>query len=75
MFNISDYVFEIGLTPNRTDAMGHIGVARDLRAALLSGENPELIVPKGTYQTEGNNPVELTIESDMCPYYGTYFTG
>lgn len=35
-FNIeSDYVFEIGLTPNRTDAISHYGVARDLRAALL----------------------------------------
>ncbi len=35
-FNIkSDFVFEIGLTPNRTDAMCHFGVARDLRAALL----------------------------------------
>ena len=30
----SDHVLEIGLTPNRTDAMGHVGVARDLRAAL-----------------------------------------
>ncbi len=29
-----DHVLEIGLTPNRTDAMGHIGVARDLAAAL-----------------------------------------
>jgi len=26
----SDYIFEIGLTPNRADAMGHIGVVRDL---------------------------------------------
>lgn len=31
----SDHVLEIGLTPNRTDAMGHVGVARDLRAALV----------------------------------------
>jgi phenylalanyl-tRNA synthetase beta chain len=31
----SDWVFEIGLTPNRTDAMSHWGVARDLRAGLL----------------------------------------
>lgn len=31
----SDLVFEIGLTPNRTDAMSHWGVARDLRAGLL----------------------------------------
>ena len=30
----TDYVFEIGLTPNRTDAMGHYGVARDIHAYL-----------------------------------------
>src|SRR5258707_173278 len=29
----SDYVFEIGLTPNRADAASHMGVARDLKAA------------------------------------------
>ncbi len=29
-----DEVFEIGLTPNRADAMSHYGVARDLRAGL-----------------------------------------
>lgn len=29
-----DHVFEIGLTPNRSDAYSHIGVARDLSAAL-----------------------------------------
>ena len=33
----SDDVLEIGLTPNRNDAMGHLGVARDLRAGLLHG--------------------------------------
>ena len=27
-----DTVFEIGLTPNRADAMSHMGVARDLKA-------------------------------------------
>ena len=73
----SDHVFEIGLTPNRTDAMGHIGVARDLRAALLSkGERaPELIIPKGVLKTEGKNPVKLSLESQACSsYYGTYFT-
>jgi len=35
----SDYVFEIGLTPNRTDAFGHFGVARDI-AARLSLKHP-----------------------------------
>lgn len=36
VFNIeNDEIFEIGLTPNRADAMSHYGVARDLRAGLL----------------------------------------
>lgn len=36
VFNIAtDQVFEIGLTPNRADAMSHMGVARDLRAGLM----------------------------------------
>ncbi len=42
----NDEVFEIGLTPNRADAMSHFGTARDLRAGLLqSGVNVELITP------------------------------
>lgn len=42
----NDEVFEIGLTPNRADAMSHYGVARDLRAALLQkNSNIELITP------------------------------
>nr|WP_294777652.1 phenylalanine--tRNA ligase subunit beta [uncultured Flavobacterium sp.] len=47
VFNIeNDEVFEIGLTPNRADAMSHMGVARDLRASLLQkNSNIELITP------------------------------
>ncbi len=42
----NDEVFEIGLTPNRADAMSHFGVARDLRAGmLLKSLNVELITP------------------------------
>ena len=33
-----DEIFEIGLTPNRTDAMSHYGVARDLNAFLTSNQ-------------------------------------
>lgn len=41
-----DQIFEIGLTPNRADAMSHFGVARDLRAGLMQQEiNLELISP------------------------------
>ncbi|AJA69819.1 MULTISPECIES: phenylalanine--tRNA ligase subunit beta [Myroides] len=51
LFNIAtDEVFEIGLTPNRSDAMSHWGVARDLRAGLLQNskeetQHKELITP------------------------------
>jgi len=42
----TDQVFEIGLTPNRADAMSHFGVARDLRAGLLQQDiDVELITP------------------------------
>jgi phenylalanyl-tRNA synthetase beta chain len=42
----SDFVFEIGLTPNRTDAMSHWGVARDLKTRLdLLGKKMEIITP------------------------------
>lgn len=42
----NDEIFEIGLTPNRADAMSHLGTARDLRAGLIqSGMNVELITP------------------------------
>ncbi len=41
-----DTIFEIGLTPNRADAMSHWGVARDLKAGLLQkGVKLELIDP------------------------------
>src|SRR5690606_9079444 len=41
-----DIVFEIGLTPNRADAMSHFGVARDLRAGLIQQDiHLEMITP------------------------------
>lgn len=43
IFNVvTDEVFEIGLTPNRSDAMSHWGVARDLRAGLLQNSKEEI---------------------------------
>lgn len=42
----TDHVIEIGLTPNRADAMSHMGVARDLRAGLSVMEDaPPLVTP------------------------------
>ena len=47
VFNIEvDEVFEIGLTPNRADAMSHLGVARDLKAGLSqTNVHTEFITP------------------------------
>src|SRR5690606_685203 len=34
LFNVqSDFIIEIGLTPNRADAASHLGVARDIKAS------------------------------------------
>ncbi len=41
----SDYLFEIGLTPNRIDAASHYGVARDLAAFLGQDHKIELHQP------------------------------
>jgi phenylalanyl-tRNA synthetase beta chain len=38
-FQLYDWVYEIGLTPNRMDAMSHWGVARDVCAYLTQHEN------------------------------------
>lgn len=38
----NDQCLEIGLTPNRTDAMSHFGVARDLRAAMMHSDGAEV---------------------------------
>lgn len=37
-----DSIIEIGLTPNRCDAMSHMGVARDLRAGLSINSDKEI---------------------------------
>ncbi|HEY9116942.1 MAG TPA: phenylalanine--tRNA ligase subunit beta, partial [Roseivirga sp.] len=68
-FNLeSDYVIEIGLTPNRADAASHLGVARDLKAALgLDIKLPEL---KKIQPTTMQGAIELTVENYLaCPRY------
>jgi phenylalanyl-tRNA synthetase beta chain len=41
----ADWIYEIGLTPNRMDAMSHIGVARDV-CAWLSHHQNKIVKPK-----------------------------
>ena len=66
-----DKIFDIGITPNRSDALSHYGVARDLRAAI-SHRNQikiDLITPSiSNYSTQGIN-TSLTInivDSSAC---------
>ena len=66
VFDISiDQVFEIGLTPNRADAMSHYGVARDLRAGLLQrGSNLKLITPSVSNFDVDIRKLKIDVEVD-----------
>jgi len=74
VFNIeSDYTIEIGLTPNRSDAMSHYGVARDLWAGLRRyGANFDLTSPSVEEFKIHNNdlPIEVVVENtERAPRY------
>ena len=62
-----DTIFEIGLTPNRPDAASHLGVARDLAAALGKPLESPLAEP-----VELNPLDEFSVEirdTEKCPRY------
>lgn len=68
----SDEVFEIGLTPNRTDAMSHYGVARDLNAFLSSNHMKSEFekVSAVPLEISGDSGFQLEVEnSELCPRY------
>ena len=73
---ISDTIFEIGLTPNRADAMSHYGVARDLLAALKYKEeiNPneklEFLSNKDEIETKSSTDIKIDIlDKEKCYRY------
>ncbi len=69
----NDQIFEIGLTPNRADAMSHWGTARDLKAGLLQKDiNIELITPSVSNFRVENRLHKIDIEvanTDLAPRY------
>ncbi len=69
----NDEVFEIGLTPNRADAMSHLGTARDLRAGMLqSGVNVELITPSVSNFRVDKRTLKIDVdvkEAKLAPRY------
>ncbi|MCB0754499.1 MAG: phenylalanine--tRNA ligase subunit beta [Flavobacteriales bacterium] len=79
----NDFILEIGLTPNRADAMSHIGVARDLRAVLrevkggyedLKLEWPEVMAYSADLK---ENPIAIDVQdTEAAPrYVGLYIEG
>ena len=59
----NDLVFEIGLTPNRADAMSHFGVARDLKAGLIQQDiNLELITPSVSAFHVDNRALKIDVD-------------
>lgn len=69
----TDQIFEIGLTPNRADAMSHYGVARDLKAGLLQQDiSQELITPSVSSFKVDNRTLKIDVEvadKEWAPRY------
>ena len=73
-FNLnSDHQLEIGLTPNRCDAMGHIGVARDIKAFLNYHGKKQLnlkLPENSNIQSDESRTLSIEIEeAKLCPKY------
>ncbi|VAW26783.1 Phenylalanyl-tRNA synthetase beta chain, partial [hydrothermal vent metagenome] len=68
-FNIeTDYVFEIGLTPNRSDAISHLGTARDIKAVT----EKEIAWPTVENFAKDNDslPIDVSVENpEACKRY------
>lgn len=72
----TDAQIEIGLTPNRADAMSHFGVARDLYAELqILKIKSELMTPEWSEfdqldKTSDVSPIKILVnEPDLVPRY------
>ncbi|PYF72465.1 phenylalanine--tRNA ligase subunit beta [Pedobacter nutrimenti] len=65
-----DYLYEIGLTPNRADAASHLGVARDLAAYFrLNLTMPDVSAFKADNE---NLNIEVEVQDqEACPRYSS----
>lgn len=83
VFSVSeDYVYEIGLTPNRMDAMSHLGVARDVCAYLNNENNNQAYSAKAPAipalpKAATSLPISVSIENAVANprYAGLSITG
>ncbi len=70
----NDIIYEIGLTPNRMDAMSHLGVAKDVCAYMthhFAGEAKVKSPFNNSFKVENKNlPIPVSVEdADACPRY------
>ena len=69
----SDYIIEVDITPNRSDACSHYGVARDLYAWLVRhGMKTALHLPSCEAFKVDNQELEIPVEvkdEGKCPRY------
>lgn len=64
-----DVIYELDVTPNRPDALGHVGVARDMAAFFEA----ELVLPTSSGILEQGKAADLTVKNrslTRCPRYG-----
>ncbi|RKD13261.1 phenylalanine--tRNA ligase subunit beta [Pelobium manganitolerans] len=62
-----DYLFEIGLTPNRADAASHLGVARDLAAYL---QIPLKADDLSEFKVDNHDlTFKVSVQDDAAPRY------
>ena len=77
VLGLDDPVIEIAITPNRGDALGVYGIARDLAAAGLGTLKPiEVPTIEGSY----DSPISVSIDFDETPppcrhFIGRHFRG
>jgi phenylalanyl-tRNA synthetase beta chain len=68
----NDYVFEIGLTPNRIDSASHYGVARDLKAYYDQHKSTKLTKPSiDSFKTDNHDlTISVKVENtEACHRY------
>lgn len=70
----TDWIFEIGITPNHMDAMSHIGVARDVCAYLTHHDKKDHRVKSpfsNNFKVDNNSlPIAVVIENkNACQRY------
>lgn len=69
-----DWIYEIGLTPNRMDAMSHLGVARDVCAYITHHDKKDARVKSpfhnGFRADSNSRPFKVSIENkEACQRY------